>query len=456
MSKRVFLPATMIFVSIITSFLVGMDSSVPEYYSGVFLLPLCEAVLCFLFINTISNCFENLVSIAVVMLYFLRNTISILFMYLGNYNALITPSSSADVYKAIVLMFVETLVIFCVIRNRTRKEKKYEKVKTELTGGIGLIPSMFFIVIAVAVVMLWNVVPALRVYYVSFFDEGAASYTHLNNTSLIAGTSQLLVMLFMLLFTIVRLAIPAVVISWASRKFKSSTLTIVIAAIILLLQLFFASSETIDVILVDVSVFLVLIRIYPEKTKGLIAALVLIGGAGLFYILQQKSGADSLVWSDWSGIFQAYLPGVSNTTGVFKISNFNRWECFLNDMRTSLPMLNPIGDRTNDLFLRYNNVRGQIIPFIGEMYIYIGVLAPLGMALIMKCAYFFYDRTQKAVNIVTYTAYVYATVLFTISMVLYHSTIIGQKFFGGVLPIIIICEIITWRNNRNDLYRSTR
>lgn len=447
---NLYFPFFLIVSSLLFAFFIGFGNPF-EYYSSVWILPFGFSIICLLCINTISHCYKNMISLMVILLYYLRDSVAILFLFLGNYSSPIKPTSTKEVSFSIVLMLLETAVVFGGIVDEQKKNNKIgiendrfiaerEIRNSKLTG----VSTIILIVLFGIVVFLWLNSPTVRVYYVSAYTEGAASYNYLEYASHFTIFDNL----FMLLFSVIRVIIPVLVISAIGQRFRQETIGILTGIIFLLIELLFMTSQTVDVLLVDAVICLVLLKLYPHKKKFLLSIMVVTGIIGIIYLFQQKLNLSSFSFSDVSEIFQSYIPGVANLTGVYRIEPGNRLRLMLNELLVSIPFGSAIGDRVTDLFRQAVGIRGHIIPYIGEMYVFLGWFAPVGLLIVLKIAYFFYNKANKEVHIVNYAAYIYSAILFAVSMTCYHTSILGQKFFMGALELILIAKFLTRRKNK--------
>ena len=200
-----------------------------------------------------------------------------------------------------------------------------------------------------------------------------------------------------------------------------------------------------DVVLVLLVLFLVFLKIENNNriffSIGSLASLAIILLFGY-----AKSDAISDLGPVLSLFLQSYFPGVYNLANVFSIeTDISKFHSLFSDFYTMIPFRNSVFGievdlNTSEIYNARNTIRGQIIPFIGEAFYYLGYLAFIVPILIIKGAFYYYTKANKTTNIFEFTIYIYITIFFAISPILYHDTILGSFFFTIAIPLLILLK----------------
>ena len=113
-------------ISLICFILLITDSNQPNYYNMLCALPLSFMVISLAFYKIYFFIPQNVGLSLVVFLCFIRNVISPLMMYFGNYYSTISKGISSTTNDAILLVIYENLIVFfvlylCVNNNQNRQ-----------------------------------------------------------------------------------------------------------------------------------------------------------------------------------------------------------------------------------------------------------------------------------------------------------------------------------------------
>ena len=114
-ATQIYILLGLVGVSILTSVIVFFDFDRPSCYWLLPLLPLTFAFCIALFHPLVSLIPNNLGASAIILLFFVRDVISPLFMCLGEYTVTITKNIHANTHNAILLVLYETLVVFATL-----------------------------------------------------------------------------------------------------------------------------------------------------------------------------------------------------------------------------------------------------------------------------------------------------------------------------------------------------
>ena len=104
-----------VIISVLTSILILTDVFRPNYYEWLPILPLAFGITILLNYQLYLHVVDNLSVLLIILLYSIRNVITPLFMYFGNYYGSFKMLNEYNVNKAIILMIYESCIVFSFI-----------------------------------------------------------------------------------------------------------------------------------------------------------------------------------------------------------------------------------------------------------------------------------------------------------------------------------------------------
>lgn len=437
------------FVTILSSIFAN---NLDERYDLLFFVPL--SFLIALSINyRISRYFlDNLVISIVFTTYFIRNVLAIYVLSISDYFSIIDNFSSDDMNSAIMIMSIDVIFVFCYLnykmkyhsKNYIKKSLSYNEL---LKDRNSILFKFLILLILFFICFSWLIVPEISDNYVTVFDFNFSELSSIETNEKVdkGGVKRLLLTLSLLFIKILRILLPIFFLIWIKVYLKYLWMRFLLFCTLILLQFLLIPSQTMDVILVLLVLFIVFLKI--ENNNRIIFKIGFFGvlGVVLFFIKSKMEiGSDSI--SLLSLFLQGYFPGVYNLANVFTIeTDISKLHSLFSDFYSMIPFRNSIFPldvslNTNEIFNARNTIKGQIIPFIGEAFYYLGYLAFIIPLLIVKCAFHFYKKANSTSNVFEFTGYIYITVFFAISPILYHDTILGAFFFIIALPLLILIK----------------
>ena len=469
MSKKVIIPIGICMLCIIVSVIVAMDVNAPEKFEYVYMLPLSFAVFSLLFYNLFANAYRNIIVAIILAGYFVKNVIAILVLSMGQYASIINVNNRQNIDNAILLMILETFVVFFVLNMNYKKMIIKDKALQprfveKLTATSKLL--VFFAIIVL--IIMWQYTPTIADNYVSIFEENVAVLsTRIMNESVERGTFERIVLqLFLFAFEIVRVVFSVIALGWIKKKIKNKNAAIILSLIFISVQFLFITSELLRTVLISFMLLWVMTILYTDRKKfilGIIFAVIGVGccilAVGKMTDMASKTNVGESVTNELSALLQAYFPGVTNLAGVFSMGNYDKTEAIISDFYTMIPFRNTLfaydaGLSTDKVYIQCNNAGGQIIPFVGEMYQYVGWLAPIVMGGFTYLALWFYKKYQQSKELLEKGIYMYIAFFCAISLFMYQITILGSFIVGTGIPMILVCKLLGRRKcNENNLYR---
>lgn len=448
--KNVF-PVSCFVISFLTLIITLSVTNNTSLYSNLYILPLSFMIMCIAFWKLFSYTINNLIYIIVIGGYFCRNVVAIFFLGISDFSSYIEVKSAYSINHAIFLMVFETLCVFLYL-NYIRKKDVYiseNDKKFVLPEKLASYYILAFVLIIIFMLSMWYYEPTIQKNYVSLFSSGASIFSSKAiNAEVSHGTlSRIVLTLFLFMFAIIRVIVPIFVLGFIKRRIKGNFIRVLLSLLVISLQLFFTTSETMETVMIILIQFLVLTKLYSDKRVNLIYLMIVVVAALFIYIVNGKTISSAPKIDNISNLLQAYFPGVTNMAGIFNIDKYDKANCILSDFYTMIPFRKTLFSefselKTVEVFTKANRIPGHIIPFMGEMYLYVSYFAPIIIVLQVAIANKFYNIARKTDGLLQYTVYMYTACYFAMSVSMYHITIIGATFLSTCLPMIIICRIL--------------
>lgn len=454
-SSKTLLFYILIILSFITMYQCIYTSNLDSRFELLFCLPLSFIVACVFNYSIFKKHSNNLVVLIIIGTYFIRNVISIYVLSStdNNFYAIINNYTSVDMNKAIMIMSLDVIMIFYFLKyemsnsykNYYNRNISYFELFNEKNSRI-----FKFIILAGVIISLttWFLVPQLSENYTTIFDSTMAEFSVLETNMEVkrGGIFRILLTLSIMLIKLLSIIISVYLLSWIRLKIPYISIRLLLLYALLFSQLLLISGNTMDSVISIVILFIVFYKI--EGYNKIIFFSGAIGLVTLFSIIGYlKANAIATGGSFLSVFLQGYFPGVCNLAGVFDMnSSISKLDSLFADFYTMIPFRNSVFGietelKTSEIYNASNNVRGQIIPFIGEAFYYLGYLAFIIPILIIKIAFYYFKKASETGNIFVLTFYLYIAFYFAISPVLYHDTILGAFFFGTALPLLILIKL---------------
>lgn len=415
-----------------------------ERFKYIFILPLSFGLTCLINYKIFEK-LNNLIVLAVFVLYCCRNCVAILFLANSEYLPLLDDFNADDVNHAVFILSFEAFVVLTFLK---LKEGKFKLnlihgssfVKKGVVGSRSFYMMVFFLTY---VLVAWNQVPAISENFKTIFDDefGIMSSVEINETVVRGGLDRIMLTSSLMVIGFLKFVVPVMVIQWARRRVSFVFVRFFILLLLFYIQLLLITSETMQTIVVIFVHFLVFAKV--ERVSFVLRnALFLSGGVVILPIVQLKFNGFDITNGFLSTILQAYIPGLSNLASTLRLnSDVSKIESLFSDVYSAIPFRNSLFDfvpsiRAIQLFNESNYVRGQIIPFIGEAYYYFGYACFLVPIIIVNFALKFYRRAVNSRDYLEYAVYLYIALFFAVSILFYHSTILISFFLTGALPLV--------------------
>ena len=199
-----------------------------------------------------------------ISLFFLRNTITPIFVYWGNYVNLFPMIQPVDVNYAILLMCYEFLFFIVCAKIML---PKYLNLYNQQISVVHMDKCMiFFLTILILILfLLYFKYPFIRLNYISIFslsDVNTVTSSLLEKGSL----ERKMFFLFSSILNIVRLLFPLCLMIMLKKLMKKNILFL-ISLLLLVLQLFFIGEELMWILMLEVVLIIAFMKILPEMKK---------------------------------------------------------------------------------------------------------------------------------------------------------------------------------------------
>lgn len=453
------------FSSFIIAIIVGTAPSCPEKYSFLFVLPLAFSICSFIFGNVIDATRNNIATLVVVVLYYMRLSIIPLIMVLGNYAGYYDPH---NITGAEMLMVFEVICVFIAAELARRRNNDLGLYDVNQVGESLTIRQnsrqsriVFGTVILLILVFMTYVYirfPAVKNLYTSLFSyEGSLATESILTISQNTGNRSFLT-LFSLLSDFMRVLIPTYLFLEIKKAFGERLLSIFLSLPIILVQFAFVGATSALAIFCAFVNLLVLVQLYPTYKKRVLRITYL----GVFFaivVLFLIKLSNTVLytgerWNSLSAMLQAYFAGVNNVAACFNIPKSLEWETLFFDIYYTIPFNGTLfglsGATSANLFNQYNHGKFQIIPCIGQAYYYFGpLLAPIVPAMMVYYGIKVNGKINSEKNPWLFTAKTLLWVYLVISPVMYNGQILLSRINSTIIPCLLVALLSKTKGRRN-------
>lgn len=443
---------SLIFIVILSSLagiIILLDSSRPTHYEWLPILPISFGIINIFAFKVYHNIFKKGAYIIVIFLYLVRNVITPLIMRFGDYYGFFKIINVENVNKAIMLMIYETISVFILLRLLNCKNIKMCKLKLKSKIATKLqikLFSLMIITLTAVCIFAYIRVPEIKLNYTTIFESSKAvgalgAYELLPSGSI----NRILYTLFNFCFNIIQLFISVWLIYNTRKVIGTNMISLLTSLLVVFCQFLFMTGENAYTFIIAFILITIIYKLYDNQRKKLN---IIIGLSGLIllviiYIAKTNTVTTGSILSDLSQMFQAYFPGVCNMAGVFNINNSSKLSTLFYDFYYMIPFRETLfalsGERLVTVYTIQNVAPAQIIPCIGQAYNYLGfIFAPAVPCFFIYIAVKNQDMLTYQNNIWKYATYTLLCLFAAVTPVMYNATIFGLRFFGTILPMMII------------------
>lgn len=449
-------------LSLLISMVVMLDINKPIYYTCLPLLPLSFAIINFFSYGIYENIFDfshNLAKLIIHVLFFIRESVAIYFLYKGSYVATLNKLSEKNVNAGIALMIFETCCVYIVLNfygkihfklgklhsfKPTIKNGKYKKSKYKFVGFIMMVCVLFCM-------LAYAISPLIRNSYSALWDSSLLStdgYFLAKMEAQAGSKDRILFTLFNVFFDFTRILFPCLVLYELRKKIGDKFGCVAVGAILCVIQFAMILNENIYILITVMIIGIFMLKIFPKYRNFMKRMLIVVGIIVVVYYFISVAFTVSVgkgnIYEIFSDMFQIYFPGITNIACGFNIVDNNILNTLFFDIYEAIPFHSTLfglsGDRLSDLYNAYNGVKYTICPGIIQSYHYLGIFAPVVTCCIVIIAL----KTQKKLNdskdMFAYAAYALLLIYTSMTPVCYYPTVLLSRFLSTILPMLIISK----------------
>lgn len=435
---------SLVLISICAFFICFLDENAPNCYKNLFWLPLIHALILIVSYSGLlkGGFYADLPVLIILITLTMRNAVTPLVMATETYvSKLGIPISQQEVNTAIGLFIYESIAVvitmFVCLHNRISAKKRLT-VKLGIKSNL-LFQSILLAGIVVSVVS-FVVLPELRTQYYTIFTSDITGIAS-EEMEYATGIKRALATACNLIIEATRLTLSTAAICWL-RKRGENIVNYTLSILVILLHFFFMNDSNAYIIMLMFSLYILIYKLYPRYGKATIKYLVIIGVA--FCVLMYVNRFSQDMYSESLSLFlQAYFPGISNFTGIFRLAEPDFSEAFnqlMIDLYAAVPFRSTLfgydGGQVSlpDLWQEANNVKGHIIPNLAQSYYYFGlVLSPVLPVFMTAWAFRAFKKSKTTKNPYLFSFYTYMTIHTCIALFMYNFYIFTRTLLQGML-----------------------
>lgn len=416
----------------------------------IYIFPLAFSIGLLIFHKMLINYFKSIVFTVVISEYFFKLVIIPIFLVIGNNYSLLR---NVEVYKnmnfGILLTSYEWFCIsfFLYILSK-KKVSIITEEKIKLNSKIKII--VFLLLTIVIIIAFFN--SEVLGFSFSIFDFD--NTRHLKIRKMQENVSKINYIIYIYCFEYLKYLLPVYVLG-SLEKTKSKILKILIVILDIILILILSGSTLAETIIVLIVFVILVVNIYFFKYKKIIyTSIFSVIGILSILLLGIKSitimQINNLTIFDYmSAILQGYFSGPINVATALSIKKeINGIILMLIDFVKGIIILNPFFkdfsssiELFNQTFYNSTRIKDQIIPMIGQLYLYFGfLLSPCLLFFIIKLSIFFENQSKNSADLFSKFMFIYLSVFLSMSIIMYNLSIVVSKLF--MLSIFIIIYLI--------------
>lgn len=448
-------------LSVLISMVVMIDIKKPVYYTWLPLLPLSFAIINFLSYGIYDNIFDfshNLAKLIIHILYFIRESVAIYFLYRGGYVATLNKLSEKNVNAGIALMIFETCCVYIVLNyygkihfklgnlltSKRIRDGKYKKSKYKFVGCIMAVCVLFCI-------LAYAMSPLIRNSYSALWDSSLLStdgYFLAKMEAQAGSKDRILFTLFNVFFDFTRILFPCLILYILRKKIGDKFGCVVIGAIFCVIQFAMILNENIYILVTIMIIGIFMLKIFPKYRNFMKKMLIITGTIVIVYYFISVAFTVSVgkgnIYEILSDMFQIYFPGITNIACGFNIVDHNILNTLFFDIYEAIPFHSTLfglsGERLSDLYNTCNGVKYTICPGIIQSYHYFGIFAPIVTCVIVTIALKTQQKLNDSRDMFAYAAYALLLIYTSMTPVCYYPTVLLSRFLSTILPMLIISK----------------
>lgn len=411
-------------------------------FNNIYVLPLLTGILYFISLPFIRNLKDNHINILIYILYFVRNSLALLLLFFADFVNRMPIISQRQVNKAILLMILETIVVFITLYKMDRPHKKNQ---LNVNGRISYIFKLFLFLSTVVCIFSFLLDSSINNSYTTIFSGKIGLIESVGSRE----DHTIWFRIFNFIFPIIQLLLPLYIVSQIRMKMGQNNISLVLSLLLSISPLLMIGPSSAYALIATVSLLLTTINIYRRYRK-LLEGIAVIGITLFLFIyianklpILARFNRIEYVISDF---FQSYFPGITNIAGAFQINkDLISIELLRNDLITFVPMRRFIFPDWNDnfralqLFQVATQNPNQIMANVSIAFLYTGYLAPALSAVMVNISNSFYHR--KSENVLLYGVNTMISIYFAIGLVMLNITSVGARFSESFIWMLLAATL---------------
>ncbi|KAB2332603.1 O-antigen polymerase [Bacillus mesophilum] len=442
------------------SCLIILYDSKPNGYNNLWVLPLIFLVLSLITVNVLKNLADNITLSVIYFGYFIRFVITPLFLSLGNYTTVFNTLVDLNIQYAIIFMVYEIIIVFLCIEFYliiNKNVKKYKNKRIEINSKNYKNINLMFIILTLFCISIYLYIPEIGKYYTSFFSNNTDALKldyDFDNIASRGSIDRILNTLFVFIFNIFRYIIPVYLLQLIYLKLRPSRFKFILSIIICLSPFLIVSESNIQPFFGLLFNILMMLKLYPSKSRKIIATIGILGVVGLVGMVIEKI----LSFGNWQGTsgvasialtLNAYFPGVGNVAAAYNVDVTNKLITFVSDLVRTIPFNGTLFPgvsteiNTTSMYNTSNYVTGQIIPNISYTSYYLGVvLSPIIPVILSLYALKMHKKANLNKDFWIYFFYIFVSIRIALIPTLYNPIAFFSILFSQILPLGLFCLFI--------------
>lgn len=437
-------------LSVALTIVLLLDPNLPKKLEYFPLVTLTFGIAYILSKKINRNIKTNLGLLGLNVMLIIRYLITPSLMWIGGYEVTrgIMPSEG-NFNLAVFLMILEIIVIFTVIEifgNKFYKDDIVKNLKVKINKNF---VGFTFLLVCLLIIIVF---PSILNNYSFIFSS---SIEKNDSSNLPFGSFLPLIVQFGLMF----LTITLINLIYKINKSKPSAMNVYLSIIIVFLSSSFILGDSrLGVVIPMVTGMYILIRIYPEYIRkiyllfGIFITIVIIVTTLVTQYgisdMSQVSGGMKEFYKSSASLFQVYFSGIHNIAVSIKAAELFSLEIstytVFSDLFASVILISDFfssnfGAVSMFNFAFYNNSisTDQILPMLGQGYIYFGVVFAPVFSGVFVFAMMFFDKKSKESNSV-FEIYIYAYAAVRFGLFFMSNATILTSFFTNYFLLLLI------------------
>ena len=449
--KHLIIAIVVVVFSVYSIAIIIDDSHKPNGYEMLFLLPLSFLVCYIMLLWQLvlkKKIIDNIPVTLVLLFMLLRNVVTPIYMVKDSYVSSLGIPSAEYINKSIFLITFETVIMsfflfYFECKEYQNNEKRYMKMES-LTSYRFILYSM----IAICIVS-FIAIPQFRSQYYTIFTKDITHLVHEETNYNVGSAMRILATLSEVCIGAVRLIVPSSIIYHLSLNGQSKK-NLGLSILCVLSQVLFMNDSNAFILMLMVSQFLFLYRLYPKYQK-LIVRGVSIFSLGFIILLYLNRFATDHYGKSFSLFLQSYLPSVANASGIYNMEREHDMLQIFKDIFVAIPFKSTLGYRgnvmsTNVLWGVCNQAKGQIMPNVAQSYYYFGsIFSPLLSCVCIYISIKINKKLKTENNVIKYAALQYIMVYAAAVPFVYNTCIFMQCFLQRMIFMLIVAVFAPYR-----------